>query len=175
MSIPNISITFTATDYPNFAQHFGFFLPLAGISTIKEIKDNPIDVRATGRLNKLYIELLKDNPEWSTAARRHDMNHFMARLTFCFFAEDTDIFHGSGAFAGVGSLVSSVGDWLLCPSLPKFHERQPYQAQGSGQSGLSPSRPNNSPPLACDPDFHFHSQFADELFFDGAIGLGACK
>ena len=23
------------------------------------------------------------------------MNHFMARLIFCFFAEDTDIFHGA--------------------------------------------------------------------------------
>ena len=87
-----------ASDYPDFASHFGFFLPLAGISTIKEIKDNPIDVRATGRLNKLYIELLKDNPEWASAARRHDMNHFMARLIFCFFAEDTDIFNGVGLF-----------------------------------------------------------------------------
>ena len=26
------------------------------------------------------------------------MNHFMARLIFCFFAEDTDIFHGEGLF-----------------------------------------------------------------------------
>jgi hypothetical protein len=86
------------SDYSDFGNHFGFFLPLAGISTIKEIKDNPIDVRATGRLNKLYIELLKDNPEWATEARRHDMNHFMARLIFCFFAEDTDIFNGSGLF-----------------------------------------------------------------------------
>jgi hypothetical protein len=25
--------------------HFGFFLPLAGISTLKKIKDNPIAVR----------------------------------------------------------------------------------------------------------------------------------
>ncbi len=87
-----------ASDYPDFARHFGFFLPLAGISTVQEIKDNPIDVRATGRLNKLYVELLRDNPEWATEARRHDMNHFMARLIFCFFAEDTDIFHGGGLF-----------------------------------------------------------------------------
>jgi hypothetical protein len=43
-------------------------------------------------LNRLYVELLKDNPEWGTAERRPDMNHFMARLIFCFFAEDTDIF-----------------------------------------------------------------------------------
>lgn len=87
-----------ACNYPDFPDHFGFFLPLAGISTIKEIKDNPIDVRATGRLNKLYVELLRENPEWATAERRGDMNHFMARLIFCFFAEDTDIFNGEALF-----------------------------------------------------------------------------
>ena len=87
-----------ACDYPDFPNHFGFFLPLAGISTIKEIKDNPIDVRATGRLNKLYIELLSENPDWATNERRPDMNHFMARLVFCFFAEDTEIFNGEGMF-----------------------------------------------------------------------------
>jgi hypothetical protein len=87
-----------ACDFPKFADHFGFFLPLAGISTVKEIKDNPIDVRATGRLNKLYIELLKNNPDWATDERRADVNHFMSRLVFCFFAEDTDIFHGSSIF-----------------------------------------------------------------------------
>ncbi|MBN8777956.1 DNA methyltransferase [Thiobacillus sp.] len=87
-----------ACAYPDFPNHFGFFLPLAGISTISEIKDNPIDVRATGRLNKLYVELLRENPDWATDERRADMNHFMARLVFCFFAEDTDIFNGEGMF-----------------------------------------------------------------------------
>ncbi|AMS32663.1 lactate dehydrogenase [Betaproteobacteria bacterium UKL13-2] len=87
-----------ASEFQEFPKHFGFFLPLAGISTVKEIKNNPIDVRATGRLNKLYVELLKGDPEWATAARRHDMNHFMARLIFCFFAEDTGIFNGEGLF-----------------------------------------------------------------------------
>lgn len=85
-------------DYPDLPNHFGFLLPLAGISTIKEIKDNPIDVRATSRLNKLYVELLDENPDWAKAERRTDMNHFMARLVFCFFAEDTDIFNGDGLF-----------------------------------------------------------------------------
>jgi hypothetical protein len=83
---------------PKLADHFGFFLPLAGISTVKEIKDSAIDVRATGRLNKLYVELLRTNPEWGTSARRHDMNHFMARLIFCYFAEHTDIFNGYRLF-----------------------------------------------------------------------------
>jgi hypothetical protein len=87
-----------ACAFEDFPNHFGFLLPLAGISTIKEIKDNPIDVRATGRLNKLYVELLRENPAWATDERRSDMNHFMARLVFCFFAEDTGIFSDTGLF-----------------------------------------------------------------------------
>ena len=87
-----------ASPYPDFPNHFGFFLPLAGITTVSEIKDNPIDVRATGRLNKLYVELLRENPDWAKEARRAHMNHFMARLVFCFFAEDTDIFNSEGLF-----------------------------------------------------------------------------
>jgi hypothetical protein len=88
-----------ACDYPKFADHFGFFLPLAGISTVAQIKDNPVDIKATGRLNKLYVELLKDNPDWATPERRHDLNHFMARLIFCMFAEDTGIFLGNRLFS----------------------------------------------------------------------------
>ncbi|PKY11203.1 lactate dehydrogenase [Acidithiobacillus marinus] len=87
-----------ACAYPDFPDHFGFFLPLAGISTVRQISENAFDIRATSRLNRLYVELLKDNPAWGTAERRHDMNHFMARLIFCFFAEDTGIFGGKGKF-----------------------------------------------------------------------------
>ncbi len=87
-----------ACAYKDFPDHFGFFLPLAGITTVRQIVENSFDIRATSRLNRLYVELLKDNPEWGTAERRHDMNHFMARLIFCFFAEDTVIFHGKGLF-----------------------------------------------------------------------------
>jgi hypothetical protein len=75
--------------FPDFPNHFGLLLPLAGISTIKEIKDNPIDVRATGRLNKLYVELLSENPAWATDERRSDMNHFMARLAYVAEVGDT--------------------------------------------------------------------------------------
>jgi hypothetical protein len=81
-----------ACAWADLPRHFAIFLPLAGISTVKEIKNNPIDVKATGRLNKLYVELLKDNPDWATEDRRHELNQFMARLIFCFFAEDTGIF-----------------------------------------------------------------------------------
>ena len=83
-------------DYTGFPDHFGFFLPLAGISTVRQIRESAFDIKATGRLNRLYVELLKDNPDW--AERRHDMNRFMARLIFLFFAEDTDILNGKGLF-----------------------------------------------------------------------------
>lgn len=94
-------------DYPDFPDHFGFFLPLAGISTVKQIRESAFDIKATGRLNRLYIELLKDNPEWGKADRRHDMNHFMARLIFLFFAEDTDILNGEDLFTGTISRMSA--------------------------------------------------------------------
>ncbi len=81
-----------------FPYHFAFFMPLAGITTVKHLRENAYDIRATSRLNNLYLELLKDKPEWGTAARRPYMNHFMARRIFCFFAEDADIFFGDSLF-----------------------------------------------------------------------------
>jgi len=87
-----------ACAYAAFPDHFGFFLPLAGITTVKQVRESSFDIRATSRLNRLYVELLKDNPEWGTAERRPDMNRFMAQLIFCFFAEDTDIFNRTGLF-----------------------------------------------------------------------------
>src|ERR1035437_2037528 len=89
-----------ACPYSKFPDCFGFFLPLAGISTVKQVRESSFDIRATSRLNRLYVELLKDNPDWGAADRRPDMNHFMARLIFCFFAEDTNIFLGSNLFTG---------------------------------------------------------------------------
>ncbi|WP_461321018.1 class I SAM-dependent DNA methyltransferase [Bradyrhizobium diazoefficiens] len=96
-----------ACAYADFPDHFGFFLPLAGITTVKQVRESSFDIRATSRLNRLYVELLKTNPEWGTAERRPDMNHFMARLIFCFFAEDTDIFGGSRRFTSTVEQMSA--------------------------------------------------------------------
>ena len=71
-----------ACSYNDFPDHFGFFLPLAGISTVKQISENAFDIRATSRLNRLYVELLKNNPDWDSDERRHDMNHFLTRVIF---------------------------------------------------------------------------------------------
>ena len=96
-----------ACSYRDFPNHFGFFLGLAGITTVQQIRESSFDIRATGRLNKLYIELLKDNPEWGKEDHRHEMNHFMARLIFCFFAEDTGIFRGDSLFTGTVERMSA--------------------------------------------------------------------
>jgi hypothetical protein len=95
-----------ACDYANLDEHFTFFFELAGISTVKEIRESAFDIKATSRLNKLYLELLGHNPDWATAERRTEMNHFMARLIFCFFAEDTSIFNGDNLFTGTIEKIS---------------------------------------------------------------------
>lgn len=94
-------------NYADFPDRFGFFLPLAGISTVQQVRESSFDIRATSRLNRLYVELLKDNPEWGTGERREEMNHLMARLIFCFFAEDTDIFPDAGLFTTTVEQMSS--------------------------------------------------------------------
>ena len=93
--------------YCDFANYFAFFLPLAGINITKEIQENAFDIRATSRLNKLYIELLNQNPKWSENNLRAEMNTFMTRLIFCFFAEDTDIFGAQISFTKTIEQISS--------------------------------------------------------------------
>ena len=81
-----------ACEYAQFPDHFGFFLPLAGITTVRSIRESAFDIKAVGRLNRLYLELLRENPEWKEGDLRHEMNRFLVRLVFCFYAEDTRIF-----------------------------------------------------------------------------------
>jgi hypothetical protein len=96
-----------ACDWTELPDHFGFFLPLAGITTVRQIRENAFDIRATSKLNKLYVELLKQNPEWGSDERRSDMNHFMACLIFAFFAEDTGIMVERGMFSATVSQMSA--------------------------------------------------------------------
>lgn len=85
-------------EFKELADHFGYFLELAGISTVRQIRENAFDIKATGRLNRLYVELLRNNPDWDGDECREELNHFFARLIFCFFAEDTGIFNGNALF-----------------------------------------------------------------------------
>lgn len=68
------------------------FLPLAGQEGFRREEENEVDIKATGKLAKLYDALVERNPEWLEGDKRHTLNHFMTQIIFCLFAEDTGIF-----------------------------------------------------------------------------------
>lgn len=73
---------------------FAFFYPLIGIERFHHVEEKPADVKAAEKLAKLHDELRIYN-EFSTVDDLHDLNIFIARLLFCFFAEDTNIFENN--------------------------------------------------------------------------------
>ncbi len=89
--------------------HYDFFLPLAGYEKGQIAVDSLADVKAARRMGKLYDAIKHDNPSIS----EHDMNVFMARLLFCFFAEDSGLFATAGAFtSSINNLTSPDGSDL---------------------------------------------------------------
>lgn len=70
---------------------FAFFYPLCGVERFVSIGESPADVKAAEKLAKLHDELRAYN-DFSSKSELHDLNIFIARLLFCFFAEDTGIF-----------------------------------------------------------------------------------
>lgn len=75
----------------NIVSNYTFFLPWAGMQKAILQIDNPADVKAAGKMMKMYDEIKKEN-SFSNDAEIHELNLFLARLLFCFFAEDTGIF-----------------------------------------------------------------------------------
>ncbi|KIC19764.1 class I SAM-dependent DNA methyltransferase [Leisingera sp. ANG-Vp] len=78
--------------FDEIGDKFGFFLPAAGKERYEAAEENPIDVKVTAKLAKLYDALVRKNPDWASDERRHEMNQLMMRLIFCMFAEDVGIF-----------------------------------------------------------------------------------
>jgi hypothetical protein len=72
-------------------RHFDFFLPWVGMEKAQHLIENPADVKAAGKMAKLFDEIKKDNPD-NSPEFIHGLNVFLSRLLFCFFAEDTNIF-----------------------------------------------------------------------------------
>ncbi len=122
--------------FAEFANHFGYFLPLAGITTVRQIRENSFDIKATGRLNRLYIELLKDNPEWGGEARREDLNHFMARLIFCFFAEDTAIFGERARFTPTVEQMTKGAPEVTAEVLSELFRAMNLRSADRGMAGI---------------------------------------
>lgn len=70
---------------------FAFFYPLMDVERVHYVEESPADVKAAEKLAKLHDELRAYNA-FDSNDDLHDLNIFITRLLFCFFAEDTGIF-----------------------------------------------------------------------------------
>ena len=70
---------------------FAFFYPLMDVERVHYVEENPADIKAAEKLAKLHDELRAYN-DFRSDSDLHDLNIFITRLLFCFFAEDTGIF-----------------------------------------------------------------------------------
>lgn len=78
-------------------KHFHFFLPWANSEIYKSKNDTTADRDASYEMAKLYDILVHENPTIYDDGG-HNLNIFLSRILFCFFAEDTNIFPIEGMF-----------------------------------------------------------------------------
>ncbi len=81
----------------DLGKHYDFFLPIAGGEIYKTSNNNKADRDASYKMAELYDILVQDNPDIYKDGS-HQLNVFLSRLLFCFFAEDTLIFPEKGMF-----------------------------------------------------------------------------
>lgn len=70
---------------------FDFFKPLAGIEKFRNIEEAEADVKSAEMMAKIYDDIRRYN-DVHDRQQVHNINVFMTRLLFCFFAEDTGLF-----------------------------------------------------------------------------------
>ena len=99
------------------ASDFAFFYPLMDVERVHYVEESPADVKAAEKLAKLHDELRSYN-EFRSNDDLHDLNIFISRLLFCFFAEDTGIFEENLFTSSIqrytkedGSDISDYLDW----------------------------------------------------------------
>ncbi len=84
------------TELPN---QYAFFLPLAGSEVYQSANDNKADRDAAYLMASLYDELVANNQNlYYSKENIRNLNVFLSRLLFCFFAEDTEIFDTDNIF-----------------------------------------------------------------------------
>lgn len=89
------SLDITLDELP---KQFDFFLPWAGMEKAVYQGENPADVKAAEKMAKLFDLIKSDNFDESNrhdTSALHNLNVFLTRLLFCFFAEDTEIFENN--------------------------------------------------------------------------------
>jgi len=91
------------SEYGLLDESSDFLLPLAGYERRAFAAENPADLKAAKRLAKLYDAILAANPTWSDGNHTHELNLFMTRMLFCFYAEDTGIFDAAQLFTNTAA------------------------------------------------------------------------
>lgn len=81
----------------HLSEQVDFFLPLTGAEIYRVVTDTKADREAAYQLGKLYDLLVDENPDW-IAGGSHHLNVFLARILFCFYADDTGIFDTKNCF-----------------------------------------------------------------------------
>ena len=87
---------------------FTFFLPLAGMEEEQIQKEDVVSTKAAENVAKLHDRITHDNLDFDA----HALHVFFARLLFCFFAEDTDIFQKNTFTKAIASHTQADGSDL---------------------------------------------------------------
>lgn len=122
---------------------FDFFYPLAGIEKIRNVEEAEADVKSAELMAKIFDEICRHNDIKDKEAM-HNLNIFISRLLFCFFAEDTQLFpeaqlftnsikqhtsedgHDLAEFIDRAFVAMSTNDPAVRDSLPKQFSIFPY-------------------------------------------------
>lgn len=104
-------------DFSDLANNFDFFLPLTGqYEKPLAYAAHPADIKACEKMGRLYDAIRELNHYENDEL--HGLNVFLARLLFCYFAEDTGIFLKPGQMTvALESMTAKDGS-----DLPQFFE-----------------------------------------------------
>ena len=83
------SVAFALADLPNHVEKFGFIL---GVQKRTFRDQDPVNIKASERVGDLHDALA------ASGYTGHDLEQFLVRIVFCFFADDTGIFEPRDIF-----------------------------------------------------------------------------
>ena len=104
----NENVAFTLAELPQHVEKFGFIL---GVQKRSFRDQDPVNIKASERVGQLHDALAE------SGYTGHDLEQFLVRIVFCFFADDTGIFEPRDIFLDLlenrtGEDGSDLGGWL---------------------------------------------------------------
>ena len=104
----NEEVAFTLAELPQHIEKFGFIL---GVQRRSFRDQDPVNIKASERVGQLHDALAE------SGYTGHDLEQFLVRIVFCFFADDTGIFEPRDIFLDLlenrtQENGSDLGGWL---------------------------------------------------------------